>query len=238
MQPDLRHATEIRQGRLEYAGKIGGEDDVIGLGDIDTVRQRRADQLGVDQRSDAANPADAEPGRDIIRTVRQEQANRIAASDPRLQRPARIAVDTLSEFGVAQGQRVRQQRGMLRLFVAKPSTISANRRCGSLSIRDVRSIAFSQLLAADGLACFGRPSSAAAVVLTFMAVCPRIGLDLYIVISWRAPDHKLIGFVNPRRDPDRVKIGLRAVFPASSPLPQARSRRQAAYTRRAPARCR
>src|SRR6201985_3958875 len=108
MQTGFRVVAEIRQRRLEYASETGGENDMIGFGNVNAMRQRGADQLGIDQRSHAADPADAEPGCDIIRTARQAQADRIALLDSCLQRPARIAVDALSEFSVAQRSRVRQ----------------------------------------------------------------------------------------------------------------------------------
>ena len=80
MDPDLRHAVQIGRGGLEHVGEIRGEDDMIGFRDVDAMRQRLPDQLGIDQRDDAADLADAEPGGDVIRPVRHQQANGIAGS--------------------------------------------------------------------------------------------------------------------------------------------------------------
>ena len=74
---------------------------MIGCRDIDAMRQRLPDQLGVNQRGDAADLADAEPGRDVIRPAGHEQANRVAGLDTCRQRPARISVDPLRECPIA-----------------------------------------------------------------------------------------------------------------------------------------
>ena len=88
---------------------------MIGLRDVDAVRQRQPDQLGVDQRHDAADFGDAEPGCDVIRPARHQQAHGIAGLDPGRQRPARIAVDPLGQSPVAEGFGFRDQGGAIGL---------------------------------------------------------------------------------------------------------------------------
>ena len=109
--------TRLRYGSrgLEYRGKIRRQDDMIGFRDIDAMRQRQPDQLGIDQRRDAADLGDAEPGGDVIRPAWHEQANGIAGLDARRQRPARIAVDPIGQGPVTEGLGVRYQGGAIRL---------------------------------------------------------------------------------------------------------------------------
>ena len=70
---------------------------MVGVRDIDAVGQRQPDQPGIDQRHDAADLGDAEPGGDVIGPARHHQANGIAGLDARRQRPARVAVDPLGK---------------------------------------------------------------------------------------------------------------------------------------------
>ena len=115
MDPDFRRAVQMGQRGFEHPSKFVCEDDMVGIGDVDAVRQRQPDQLGVDQRHDAADLGDAEPGGDVIRPARHDQANGIAGFDSRRQRPACVTVDPLGQHPVAERPGFRDQRGAVRL---------------------------------------------------------------------------------------------------------------------------
>jgi hypothetical protein len=113
--PDFWRAIKMRPRGLEYIGKLAGEDDVVGLGEVDAMGQRLADKLRVDERDHAADLADAKPGGDVIRPARHQQANRVAFFNSRRQRPTGILVDPLRQRSVAEGFRLRDQGGPIRL---------------------------------------------------------------------------------------------------------------------------
>jgi len=83
VDPDFRLPGQIRHRGLKNRPEIIGDDDVNGIGDVDAVGQRQPDQFGIDECRDAANPGDTEPGGDVIRPARHQQANGIAGFNPR-----------------------------------------------------------------------------------------------------------------------------------------------------------
>ena len=105
MDPDFRLPGQIRHGGLKNRPEIIGDDDVIGIGDVDAVGQRQPDQFGIDECRDAADPGDTEPGGDVIRPARHQQANGIAGFNPRRQRPARVLIDPAGQSPVTEGLR-------------------------------------------------------------------------------------------------------------------------------------
>ena len=115
VNPDSRRPVQIRQRRFQNIRKIIREDDMVGVRDVDAMRQRQPDQFGIDQRYHAADFGDAEPRGDIVRPARHYQANGIAGLNSCRQRPARIAVDPLRQRPVIEGFSFRDQRGTVRL---------------------------------------------------------------------------------------------------------------------------
>jgi hypothetical protein len=148
--PDLRHALKQRLRDREDIAELARKDDAIGLGNIDAMRQRLADELGVDQRHHAADLADAEPGREIVGTRRHDQAHRLTVFDSSRQRPAGITIDALGKRAVTQCLRIRDQRRPVRLARRPILHHVSEQPRGSASMCEVSSIAFSQVLAAEG----------------------------------------------------------------------------------------
>ena len=81
MRPDLRLGLQQRPRGGEAFGELGCDHDVLGLDDVDAMGERGADQVGVDQRGDAARAGDADPGCHVFRTVRHQQAYRLALGE-------------------------------------------------------------------------------------------------------------------------------------------------------------
>ena len=99
--------------------------------DIDAMRQRRPNQFGIDECRNSANFGDAEPGSDVIRPARHEQANRIAGLDAHRQRPACVTVYPLGQGLIAEGLGVRQQTGvgeLQRNIADRPADIARDPR--------------------------------------------------------------------------------------------------------------
>ena len=72
---------------------LRSKNDVLRAGDIDAMRKRLANQLGIDQRHHPADPADAEPAGDVFGPARHHQADRLAEPNSLTLRPAGILVD-------------------------------------------------------------------------------------------------------------------------------------------------
>jgi hypothetical protein len=90
---------------------------MLRLDDIDAMGERGADQIGVDQRRHPAGAGDADPGRHVLRTVRHQQADRLALAEMLAPRPARVAVRPLAQRAVAQLLAVRDQGGLVAVFL-------------------------------------------------------------------------------------------------------------------------
>jgi hypothetical protein len=115
VQPDLRHPLQVRPSLRKRGRKLMPKNDMVRSRDVDAVSKRRPNQFGVDERHDATNPTDAEPGGDVIRTARHQQANRIARANAREQCPTRVAVYPIGQGPVAERLNVRYQSGPIRL---------------------------------------------------------------------------------------------------------------------------
>jgi hypothetical protein len=83
VNPDFRDSVQMRPRRFEDGSKIVGENDMIGCGDVDTVRQRQPNQFCIDESRDTADFGDAEPGCDVIRPTRHHQANGVSGFNSR-----------------------------------------------------------------------------------------------------------------------------------------------------------
>ena len=92
----------MRPRGRKRAGKRARHDDVLGLDHVDAMGERRAGQVGVEQAHDAADFGDAEPGRHEFRTVRHQQADRIAFGDALGERPARVLIGPRRERAIGE----------------------------------------------------------------------------------------------------------------------------------------
>ena len=110
VRPDLSLRHEVRPRGRKCLDQFRGDDDVLGQHDIDAMRKRRADKIGVEQRDDAADACDAEPDRHVFRPVGHEQTDGVALAEAGRERPARITVRPFAERAKAQAFAVRQQR--------------------------------------------------------------------------------------------------------------------------------
>jgi hypothetical protein len=63
-------ARDVGKKVRERLREVVRENDVIGAGDVNAMRERRTNQLCVDRRDNTADPADTEPGGDVIRPAR------------------------------------------------------------------------------------------------------------------------------------------------------------------------
>ncbi len=79
-----------------------GDDDITWCDDIDGVRQCRAARVGVEQRHHHAGSRESEPDRQVVRTVRHQEANGITGSEAHFEGPARVTVDGVGQLAVAQ----------------------------------------------------------------------------------------------------------------------------------------
>ena len=119
----------------ELRGELGCDDDVLRRDDVDAMGERGADQVGVDQRRDAAGAGDADPGRHVFRPVRHQQAHRLAlgeilaaAPSARSGWPARRARDSSSV------SRSEISAGASPYLSASSSITTGNTRVGFLAI--------------------------------------------------------------------------------------------------------
>ena len=110
VRPDLRLGLEQRPGGGELRREFGGDHDMLRRDDIDAMGERRADQVGVDQRDHAADAGDADPDRHVFRPVRHQQAHRLALAEILAARPAGVAVGALGERAIAESLAVGDQR--------------------------------------------------------------------------------------------------------------------------------
>ncbi len=94
----------------ERIGQRGVHDDMPRRGDADAVRERLADQVGVDERDDRAHAGNPEPDRQIFRPIGHQQADHVAFADALRQRPARIAPYLLRQGPEREAFALRQQR--------------------------------------------------------------------------------------------------------------------------------
>ena len=72
VRPDLWPARHERKRAADFAAHLGGDDDMLGLNDIEAMGERCAAKIGVDQRNDGARFGDAEPDRHIFGPVRHD----------------------------------------------------------------------------------------------------------------------------------------------------------------------
>ena len=132
-----------------------------GAATVDAMRQRRARQIGVDQRHHAADAGDAQPDRQIFRPVGHQQRDHIALVDALRQRPARIAVGAGGKLGMAETSRAADSRAGASPKRAPSSSITTGKmRCGAASIFAVISSARSHALEAERFGCAGRGGGA------------------------------------------------------------------------------
>jgi hypothetical protein len=110
----------VRFGGRENVGQVRIDDDVLGFDYIDTVRQRRTGQVGIEQRGDSAGTGYAEPDSEIFRPVRHHQRNDIALADTLRDGPARILVCPVVVLAECQGTRVGEQCDPLRMGLGQP----------------------------------------------------------------------------------------------------------------------
>ena len=80
-------STSVQRGVSSCA-----DDDVPGAGHVQAMGQRRARQIGVDQRHHAADAGDAQPDRQIFGAIGHQQRDHVALGEALRQRPAGIAV--------------------------------------------------------------------------------------------------------------------------------------------------
>ena len=117
------------------AHQLGRHDDVLRRHDVDAMRERLPDQVGVEQRGDAADAGDAEPDRHEFRPVRHQQADGVALCDSFAERPARIAVRALEQLPVAEGLARRTAAPVRRRCRAASSSITFGKmRAGFFAI--------------------------------------------------------------------------------------------------------
>ena len=117
----------------------------FGRDDVDAVGERRADQVGIEQRDDAAGPRDAEPDRHVFRPVRHQQADRRRPCRGLAPSPsAHIGWRALRQRAIGQASRVSESSaGARRTFAPAPRSRAGNTRAGFFAIgivmRSVRS---------------------------------------------------------------------------------------------------
>ena len=72
------------------------------LYDTDGMRQRIADQVGIEQRNHAADTRYPKPDRHVLRAIWHEQTDDIAKRQALSQRPLRISFGSLGKLAIGQ----------------------------------------------------------------------------------------------------------------------------------------
>ena len=131
----LAIVPKLRRGG-QIAAPAFGRDDMGGRGHGDAMTQRLALQVGVQQRHDSADGGDAQPDRQIVGAIGQEQANGIALADVLGQRPARYLVDARRQPGMGERLvRGDQRRGFAE---ARPQFLDHGRQDARGRVLDLR----------------------------------------------------------------------------------------------------
>ena len=83
-----------------------------GFRDIDRMGQRLSREIGIDQGNDRAHARQTKPNREILRAIRQDQADDVAEANLMAQSPSRIPIGLLCELPISKslifaGQRFR-----------------------------------------------------------------------------------------------------------------------------------
>jgi hypothetical protein len=102
VRPDFGVGRQLGARRQKRRQELGGDDDVLGLDDVDAMRERGSGKIGVDERHHAAGAGDAEPDRHVFGAVGHQQADGVALGEAVCARPARVAVGALGKLAIAQ----------------------------------------------------------------------------------------------------------------------------------------
>ncbi|MGY4482964.1 hypothetical protein ACVWWR_002155 [Bradyrhizobium sp. LM3.2] len=113
--PDLCFRLQVRRRAVQRLIELVRDDNLSGLCDIDAMRERLADELGVDQRDHAADATDPEPGRDIVDAVRHDQRDSVALGHTGRAGPPRITIDAFREPLIVEACVISDQRDAIGL---------------------------------------------------------------------------------------------------------------------------
>ncbi len=114
--------------RADPIREAGPRDDAARRGDPDGVCQRRAGQMGIEERHRQPRPREAEPDREVIRAVLHEQADDLAGLQTLGKCPTGVAACGLRQGAVAERRLRRNERG--RRLEALGERIDSQRESG------------------------------------------------------------------------------------------------------------
>ena len=119
VHPDLCRTHTARQRGGQRLDELRRHDDVLGLDDIDAVRERGAEEIRIEKRDDTADTGDAEPDRHVFRPVRHEQTDGVALANTLVERPTGISVRPLGERAIGQTLAIGEERRRLTEFLGE-----------------------------------------------------------------------------------------------------------------------
>ena len=103
VHPEPRGSREERPRAVEGLEQLRRDKHHPGRNRIDAMRERGADQVGVEERDRRADLGEAEPDRHVVRLVAHQKADGVPARETLIEGPSRVSIGAGRELPIGEG---------------------------------------------------------------------------------------------------------------------------------------